>query len=265
MNSVYFALISVLSYIISAGLLAKAFYRVKPHVAWRYLAILAVLGHISYTGLTLVNLYSFSFSFFNTASIVAALVAGLLILVSSKHAIEKLGLIVFPLAAILLCLDVIFPENNQAISTQNWHMDTHIFSSIIAFGLLNIAALQAILLSIQEQQLRQHPPNKLMLHLPALQTMEALLFQMLTLGVLFLSVSLITGFIFIEDLFAQHLVHKTVLSICAWLIFTGLLLGRHYYGWRGQTAIRCTLSGFVMILLAYFGSKLVLEIILSKH
>ncbi|MEQ1638294.1 MAG: cytochrome c biogenesis protein CcsA, partial [Methylococcales bacterium] len=97
-----------------------------------------------------------------------------------------------------------------------------------------------------------------------LQTMESLLFQMIGTGMVFLSVSLISGFIFIENLFAQHLVHKTVLSILAWIIFTGLLFGRLRYGWRGKTAVKWTLSGFILLLLAYFGSKLVLELILHK-
>ena len=94
--------------------------------------------------------------------------------------------------------------------------------------------------------------------------MESLLFQMLATGIVFLTVSLTSGFIFIENLFAQHLVHKTVLSILAWIIFTGLLIGRSRYGWRGQTAIQWTLIGFILLLLAYFGSKLVLELILHR-
>jgi ABC-type uncharacterized transport system permease subunit len=94
--------------------------------------------------------------------------------------------------------------------------------------------------------------------------METLLFQMIGTGLFFLSISLVSGFIFIEDLFAQHLVHKTVLSIIAWIIFSSLLIGRFRYGWRGKTAVRWTLTGFFLLLLAYFGSKLVLEIILHR-
>ncbi|MGR9000150.1 MAG: cytochrome C assembly family protein, partial [Gammaproteobacteria bacterium] len=100
--------------------------------------------------------------------------------------------------------------------------------------------------------------------LPPLQTMESLLFQMLATGLFFLTISLVSGFVFIEDVFAQHLAHKTVLSILAWLIFSALLIGRSRYGWRGQIAIQWTLIGFVSLLLAYFGSKLVLEIILKR-
>jgi ABC-type uncharacterized transport system permease subunit len=104
----------------------------------------------------------------------------------------------------------------------------------------------------------------LILALPPLQAMETLLFQMIGTGLFFLTASLFSGFIFIEDLFAQHLAHKTVLSIIAWIIFSGLLIGRIRYGWRGHTAIKWTLIGFVLLLLAYFGSKLVLELILQK-
>jgi ABC-type uncharacterized transport system permease subunit len=178
--------------------------------------------------------------------------------------VEKLGIAVYPLAAILLGLDMVFPEKNHPLVTHNWEMSTHIFTSIIAFSLLNIAALQAILLAVQEQQLRRHKPKQLMLALPPLQAMETLLFQMIAAGLFFLTVSLLSGFVFIDDLFAQHLVHKTVLSIFAWFIFSALLIGRLRYGWRGKSAIKWTLIGFVLLLLAYFGSKLVLELILKK-
>ena len=83
-------------------------------------------------------------------------------------------------------------------------------------------------------------------------------------GFALLSAGLLTGIFFLEDIFAQHLVHKTVLSIVAWLVFGILLWGRWRFGWRGRTAIRWTLSGFVVLLLAYFGSKFVLELILQR-
>ena len=150
------------------------------------------------------------------------------------------------------------------MSLEDWEMSTHIFSSIIAYSLLNIAALQAIFLAIQDQQLRSHHPKRLMLALPPLQAMETLLFQMIAAGIFFLTVSLASGFIFVENLFAQHLVHKTVLSIFAWFIFSGLLVGRLRYGWRGNIAIKWTLIGFVLLLLAYFGSKMVIELILKR-
>jgi ABC-type uncharacterized transport system permease subunit len=150
------------------------------------------------------------------------------------------------------------------LNAPSWQMNVHILSSIIAFSLLNIAALQAILLIVQNRQLRSHPPKRYIQSMPSMQTMESLLFQMIGAGVVFLTIALTSGFIFIDDLFAQHLAHKTFFSIIAWLIFSGLLVGRSRYGWRGRTAIKWTLLGFLFLLLAYFGSKLVLELILHR-
>ena len=90
------------------------------------------------------------------------------------------------------------------------------------------------------------------------------MFQMLTLGFFLQTLSLITGMLFLHNMFAQHLAHKIILSVVAWLVYAILLWGRWRHGWRGKTAIRWTLSGFVSLLLAYFGSKLVLEFILGR-
>jgi ABC-type uncharacterized transport system permease subunit len=187
-----------------------------------------------------------------------------LLITAISKPVEKLGIVIYPLTAILVSLDLGFPEHTHPINIENWPMRLHILSAILAFSLLNIAALQAILLAIQHKQLRRHPPSPLIRALPPLQAMETLLFQLISAGLLFLTIGLGSGFLFIEDLFAQHLVHKTVLSICAWLLFSGLLLGRITLGWRGKIAIQWTLAGFSLLLLAYFGSKLVLELILNK-
>jgi ABC-type uncharacterized transport system permease subunit len=110
---------------------------------------------------------------------------------------------------------------------------------------------------------RRHPGGFIR-SLPPLQTMESLLFEMIGAGFLLLTVALISGFAFLEDMFEQRLVHKTVLSIIAWFVFGTLLWGRFRFGWRGQTAITWTLSGFVILMLAYFGSKAVIELILRN-
>jgi ABC-type uncharacterized transport system permease subunit len=94
--------------------------------------------------------------------------------------------------------------------------------------------------------------------------MESLLFQMSAVGFILQSLALLTGMFYLEDMFEQHLVHKTILSIAAWCVFAVLLWGRWKFGWRGRTAIRWTMAGFTILLLSYFGSKMVLEIFLNK-
>jgi ABC-type uncharacterized transport system permease subunit len=124
--------------------------------------------------------------------------------------------------------------------------------------------MQAILLAIQDRHLHRRQPVRFVRALPPLQTMESLLFEMIALGFVLLSVALGTGFVFLEDMFAQHLAHKTILSVAAWTVFGILLWGRFRFGWRGRTALRWTLAGFVVLMIAYFGSKFVLELILHR-
>lgn len=258
------AILSISTYLISALLIIRHTDRSYTQRIPLYLAWTGFCMHFLYSALVFHQNNGFNFSFFSAASLVAMIVALVLLIAALSKPVATLGMAVFPLAACMLGLDLKFADQAPTLSHYNWAMSTHILASIIAFSLLNIAALQAILLAIQDQQLKSHPPKRFIQSLPPLQTMESLLFQIIATGIVFLTVSLISGFLFIEDLFAQHLVHKTVLSMLAWLIFTGLLMGRKRYGWRGQTAIQWTLIGFVSLLLAYFGSKLVLELILHR-
>ncbi len=263
MSSIISGAISICLYLITTGYIFKELQQNKTSLATTILAWLAVLSHMSYNALLFTINNGFNFSFFHTTSFISSLVAQLLLLTSLSKPVEKLGIVIFPFAAIMLGLDLAFSDNTQPQQLYNWQMNIHILTSIIAFSLLNIAALQAILLAMQDKQLKNHQTSNILHSLPPLQTMETLLFQMIGTGVGFLTLSLISGFVFIEDLFAQHLVHKTILSIFAWLIFSGLLFGRTYYGWRGKTAMQWTLVGFVSLALAYLGSKFVLELILK--
>ncbi len=264
MNATALAIVSICAYLGGTLLIILHIHQNRIQRTALGLAWMAVITHSVYIGLACLQHNGFSFSFFSTGSLIAMIVALLLLIAALNKPVEKLGLAVFPIAALMLTLELNFDDKPHLLHNYNWQMSTHILTSIIAFSLLNIAALQAILLAIQDQQLKSHPPKRFIQSLPALQTMESLLFQMLGAGVFFLSISLISGFVFIENLFAQHLVHKTVLSLLAWIIFSSLLLGRSRYGWRGQLAIQWTLIGFVSLLLAYFGSKLVLELILHR-
>lgn len=151
---------------------------------------------------------------------------------------------------------------------ENWRLSLHVLLSALAAGCLTLAAAQSLLLALQDRLLhsRNGRPSSgsLIQNLPPLQTMESRLFQVIALGFLLLSASLLSGLWFIQDWFAQHLVNKTLLSISAWVIFGVLLWGRRRYGWRGRAAIQWVLSGYATLILAYFGSKYIFEEIINK-
>ena len=117
---------------------------------------------------------------------------------------------------------------------------------------------------MQEAKLRHYNSSSWLRALPSLQQNDSSLFQLIALCVLMLTLALASGFIFLDNLFAQHLLHKTILSCLAWLLFVVLLFGRSQFGWRGRTSTHWTLSGFSFLIVAYFGSKFVLELILQR-
>ncbi len=202
--------------------------------------------------------------FFNALSLTAWTVVLLFLVSSLSKPVENLGILLFPVAAVTVYLDVRFPSVHFLRQEAGWPLKLHVLVSMLAYSLLTLASVQALLLAVQDQHLRHRHPGGFIRSLPPLQTMETLLFEMIGTGFVLLTLALASGFAFLEDMFAQHLVHKTVLSILGWVVFGTLLLGRHRYGWRGRTAIIWTLSGYVMLILAYFGSKAVLELILQR-
>ncbi len=203
------------------------------------------------------------FGVFNAASAISLVNVLLILGLTLRRRTELLASIVLPLAALSMLLERLFPDSHILPPDSPVGLQIHILVSIIAYSLLGMAALFAIILAIQNRHLHNHRPGGLMRRLPPLQTMEKLLFDTIFAGFIGLSLALLSGFAFLEDMFAQHLVHKTILAIVAWLVFAILLIGRIKLGWRGRIAIRWTLAGFATLMLAYFGSKFMLEFVIT--
>ena len=179
---------------------------------------------------------------------------------------DSLGawLLVLPLAGLSLLVVGFGVVEPVPLETPGAETRIHVLASIAAFGVLGLAACLAVLLHVLDRRLRHHEAGGLLQALPPLTQLESHLFQLIGLGVLLLSASLLSGWLFVDQLFAQHLVHKTVLSIAAWVLFLVLLVGRYQFGWRGRTAVRLTLIATGLLILAYFGSKWVLEVLLNE-
>jgi ABC-type uncharacterized transport system permease subunit len=226
------------------------------------LGTLALVAHSVSLFMQLLSPNGLHLDFFNASSLIAAAVILLILLALYRMPVENLLLLLFPLG----CLTVLFaefaPSGTVPVITEGPGILAHILFSILAYGMLTIAVFQSLLLLLQDHHLRNKHPAGLIKNFPPLQTMESLLFGFLLAGWLLLSASLVSGWLFLDNLFAQHLVHKTLLSVFAWVVFGVLLWGRHQLGWRGHKAIRWTLAGFCLLMLAYFGSKLVREFIL---
>lgn len=187
-------------------------------------------------------------------------------LTSLRHNIHSLQAFALPPAALGVLLQTWWPENHLLPYADQPLFKLHLSIAFIAYALLTFAALHAVLMAVAERALhRKHSLIRLP-EFPPLISMEKLLFRIIALGFGLLTVTLVTGIAFTEQLFHQALQfnHKTIFTIISWGIFAALLAGRYFYGWRGRTAVRWTLSGFGVLLLAYVGSKFVLEILLGR-
>jgi ABC-type uncharacterized transport system permease subunit len=228
------------------------------------IGLAAVIIHASLLYSTLLTPEGLNLGIFHAASLLAMTTSLLLLLSMLVEPVENLGIAVFPVAALSIALTLLYPAPHLITSAGSWQLSSHILTSLLAYSIFGLAVLQAILLAIQDSHLRNRSPGGFIRVLPPLQTMESLLFQMIATGFVLLTLALVTGAMFLEDIFAQHLVHKTTLSIIAWGVFATLLWGRWRFGWRGRTAIHWTIGGFIFLMLAYFGSKFVLELVLAR-
>ena len=229
------------------------------------IGVIAVLAHgvSAYGVIKATNGYHFGISEIST--LITVSISLLVIISSLRKPLENLFLGLFPLAilSILASLTVSsqFPPTQMSIA-----LASHVIVSILAYSFFTIAALQAGFLAYQNHHLKHGQLRGFTSKLPPLQDMEAFLFELLWVGQLLLSIGIVIGGVFFDDVWGRDgIIHKSFFSVLAWFVFAVLLWGRHQLGWRGLTAIKGTLSGFGLLIIGFYGSKFALEYLLRKQ
>ena len=259
---------SIFLYMVATFLLAASIFNIIDKTKGKdififFIGIFALTLHAQILHQSIFLYTGFDFSFFNVLSMIGWLVALTVLFASIYQPIQQLLLILYPIAAITILLEHLFPSQNIMEQSLSTGLRIHILLSICAYSLLMIGTFQALLLLIQDWFLKTKQVSKIIDILPPLQSMEQLLIQIILVGFFLLSLSLVTGIVFVYDISEQHLAHKTILSILAWIIYAILLWGRWSFGWRGKRIINWVLGGFIALLLAYTGSKFALEFIFT--
>lgn len=206
----------------------------------------------------------FSFSF--ALSLMMWLAVLIYWLESFMARMEGMQPMVLPLAAGCTILPVIFPNVHLVAHASATGFKLHFLTAMLAYSLLTLSALHAIFMGFTERALHNRSLKRSLASLPPLLTMESLLFKMLLIGFVLLTLTVGSGVFFSEALFGKPLSldHKTLFAFASWGIFATLLIGRHAWGWRGKRALRWTLAGFALLILAYVGSRFVAEVILGR-
>jgi len=195
-----------------------------------------------------------------------------------RYRMDGLQLLLLPGACLIALLAALFPAPHSAlydaVQASDW-LHAHLLIALAAYGLMTVAALHALLMAALDRRLHRPAPDgdaqvslttRLLDGLPPLLAQERLLFRVIWVGFLLLTLTVLTGAHASYTLTNRWLPfdHKTVFTLLSWLTFGLLLAGRAVRGWRGRVALRWTLAGFAMLLLAYTGTHFVLEVILAR-
>ena len=235
--------------------------RHAPGTIVSWLTIFAIFSHAAFTHLSLFGDDGARLSLLYVVNVVSLVMSLVIALCSFRLPVRQLFLLLIPINLLVLLLALTLDPGNVTSAKLSGALLTHILVSLAAYSALMMAALQSVLLAIQERHLRT-PARPMTALLPPLETMEQLLISMLWVGLALLTLAILSGFLFLEDMFAQQVAHHIVITSLSWLVYVGFLGGRVLFGWRGLTAVRWTLVGFTLLVLGYLGSKLVLEYIL---
>ena len=258
-------------FIIVAGIyggLAFNFWR-KPNNEQRWHQIVLGIAIVLHAWLLKITLFYYSINLSVSNALSAVLWLTILIYwltTQLKQNLQALQAFALPIAAAIVLMQGLIRDVHFISYANMPYFKAHIIVALLAYSLFTFAALHALLMSLAERKLHNKSTWITLPSFPPLLPMEKLLFRAISIGFVLLTLTLISGMLFSEEIFQQpmKLNHKNIFTMISWLIYGGLLIGHYQLGWRGRKATRLALVGFIFLLLAYVGSKFVLELILQR-
>lgn len=228
-------------------------------------AFCALTSHLAYVTLLVSQQGALDFSLSSMSAVVSLLLVGIFMLGCLGMEIARLGILVFPLAGLSLVFSFFWSGETAVLSGRQLlpisAFSAHVMVSVLAYCLLAIATIQALLFRYQEQQIKNRAAPSVLSALPPLQTMEQLLFRLIWMGFILLTLALLSGAVFGVEIFGQpfEFNHHTVLALLGWIVFAALLVQKIRGALLGSHAVIWTVAGFLLIQLGYFGTKFINE------
>jgi ABC-type uncharacterized transport system permease subunit len=254
-------------YMLASGIIVTGMFREKgPNKLAAIISVLVAIGlHISIlrSGILIEPEMGQNMSMLNVASLVGWLISVTMLLASFKLPNTILLPVVYSFTGLLVLLSGLIPNAHVMQISVQPNLLIHISLALFAYTCLAIASLYAVQLSYINLRLKEKNASLLHSSLPPLMAVENILFKLLLVGTILLTLSLVSGFMFLDDMFAKEQAHKTVLSLLAWWLYSIIMFGHFVFGWRGKPVIWSTIVGGILLTLAYFGSRFVREVILN--
>ena len=252
------ALLSIGFYLFASVLVLQQFFSSQPHTPNRVLtaAWLAIILHLATLGMAIIQAQSVqNLSVLNVASSVALLINIGLTSISQRQNSWILLPFAYAFAMVLLFSNSFTPSHYLTSLGDRPGLVAHIALALLSYAMMSIASLFALLQVYLSYQLKQRRKLNLQ-NVPPLLTIEKQLVRLLQIGGVLLTLSISSGFVFLDNMLAPSNLDKAGLSIIAWCIYATLLWGHYQRGWRGQRLVIMTLTGNVLLAVAYFGSRL---------
>ena len=254
-------------YILASGIIFSGMFQKKGHNKLAaIISVLVAMGlHIIIlrSGILIEPAMGQNMSMLNVASLVGWLISVTMLIASFRLPNTILLPVVYSFTGLIVLLSGLIPSAHVIQISLKPHLLIHISLALFAYACLAIASLYAVQLSYINFRLKEKNASLLHSSLPPLMAVENILFKLLLVGTVLLTLSLVSGFMFLDNMFAKEQAHKTVLSLLAWGLYSVILMGNAWFGWRGKPVIWSTILGGVLLTLAYFGSRIVREVILN--
>lgn len=259
------AILSALLYTVAGAMIAtRLFHHQGPNIKQATaIAFTALVAHLYVLSSGIVIDMGQNMSLGNVISLVSWLITLTMTVAAFYIANAILLPVVYGFSALTLLANLLLPDSYIVNIELRPGLLMHITIALFAYGCLVIALLYAVQVGYINNRLKEKKASILHSSLPPLMAVEGILFKLLATGTGLLTLSLLSGFLFLEDMFATQQAHKTVLSLMAWVVLMVILIGHNKFGWRGRQVISGTVVGVILLTLAYFGSRFVREFILG--
>jgi len=267
MDNTIFTIFTILTTFFYVAIAGYQFLLLKKHddrhaIKIALMTILPLLCHGWILHLDIDTEYGQDLSIFNIVSMMFWIISSLVIFSSITRKLGILVMALLPLSGLTLLASHFLTKQSLIDASAPGYL-IHTLISIASISVISLAAIQSLFVNALDNRLKQNSPSSIR-GMPALQDMENFLFVLIWSGFILLTFSILTAIIFMPNTGGEVPLHKPILSVSSWITFAILLIGRHRNGWRGKTASRWTIAGFILIILAYFGTRTVLEVILGQ-
>jgi ABC-type uncharacterized transport system permease subunit len=245
-------------------ILSRLFHPQGPNL--KLVLIFASVGmftHLSSNLLFLFTQHDINFSLPNVVSLVSLVITLVISIAALRYKINLLLPVVYGFSGGWQLIMLLIPPISQSsLLSEHLGVVSHISLALIAYSILVIAALYTFQVTYINWKLKTKNLNAVS-HLPPLMQVEKQLFNILFVGTCILFISQVTGFLFLDGFISKEYAHKTILSLLALCLYIAILWGHYKKGWRGHKVLALTILATGLLTLAYFGSRLVREVLLN--